>query len=208
MDLQLLVNRLTRCLLLDARSFEEVRRDPAETLSSVLIVIVASYIAGLGGLIWTYTAASSANHLHFFIHSFLVGSAIQAAVFLLWVTVSALVLQRIFLVRATWSELLRVMGFGFVPIALQLIVFVPALDQPFGIIALAMTFFVTTYAIQVTTSATAGQAFVACLAGFAVFCIILGALGNGASDFAPGIFALDPNSLSVALTYPVLPVRR
>ena len=100
------------------------------------------------------------------------------------------------------------MGYGFAPMALQILLFIPALDQPIGIIALGVTFYVETYAIQTATDASPAQAFSASLFGFVCFCAILGILGNGATDLAPGIFALDPNSLSVGLTFPTGPVRR
>lgn len=203
MDPQLVMSRVVRCMLLDRDTYDEVRTDEAETLSSLLVVLIASYAAGLGGLIWTFTVASYADHIRFFIRSFLVGSAIQAIVFLLWVLVTSLVLTNVFRVSTNYTQLLRVMGFAFAPVALQAIIFIPAFDQPIGIIALAATLFVTTYAVQVSTMATPGQAFVASLLGFALFCLILGLLGHGATDLAPGIFALDPNSLSVGTTLPV-----
>lgn len=208
MELQGQLSLLLRCLLLDERAYAQVRRAADENLPALLIVVAATVLAALGGLIWTFTAASFADHARFFLRSVVVGSILQIVLFALWVLIAALVLQRIYLVRATYTELLRVMGFAFAPMALQLFVFIPALDQPIGIIALAFTFYLTTFAIQSSTSATAGQALTASLAGFAVFCLCLGILGNGPRDLAPGIFALDPNSLSVGLTLPVSPVLR
>lgn len=169
----------------------------------MLVVLGASYAAGLGGMIWTFVVADYVDHLRFFVRSFLLGSAIQAAVFLLWVAVTAAVLEYAFRVPAHYSELFRVMGFAFAPVALQLLIFIPALDQSIGIIALGVALYVSTYAVQLSTIASAGQAFCACLLGFAVFCFILGILGNGWVDLAPGLFALDPNSLSVGLTPPL-----
>jgi hypothetical protein len=203
MDSRLIFTRIIRCLLLDAESYEELRTTPADTLAAATVVLAASYLAGFGGLIWTFTAAEYADHLRFFVRSFLLGSAIQALTFLLWVAIATLVLERVFRVPARFPELLRVMGFAFAPIALQIAIFIPVLDQPIGIIALAATFYCSAYAIQVSTMATAGQAFCATLLGFSAFCLILGILGNGTLDLAPGLFALDPNSLSVGLTLPI-----
>jgi Yip1-like protein len=207
-DPQILFSRVVRCILLDSQAYEEVRTDTAETAPGILVVLVASYLAGLGGFVWTFTGAEYADHFRFFVRSFLVGSAIQAMVFFLWVLVTSLVLTQMFRVPARYPDLMRVMSFAFAPVALQLILFVPAFDQPIGIIALAATLFVTTFAIQASTIATAGQAFVASALGFAVFCLILGLLGNGPVDLAPGIFALDPNSLSVGSTLQLPPLPR
>jgi hypothetical protein len=202
-DLQLLLTRVVRCLLLDSETYAEIRSEPTDTISGLLVVLGASYLAGLGGLIWTFTAASYVDHVRFFLRSFVIGGALQVLVFLVWVFVTSAVLASVYRVPVRYAELFRVMSFAFAPVALELIIFVPVFDQPLGIIALGAAFLVSTYAIQISTVATPGQAFVACLAGFAVFCLILGLLGNGWTDLAPGIFALDPNSLSVGSTLPV-----
>jgi hypothetical protein len=204
-DPELTLTQTVRILLLDADTVEEIRTNVAQTLPAVLIVVIASYVAGFGGLIWTFTAAQYANHLRFFIRSFLLGGAIQPLVFFVWVLVTMLVLTRVFRVPITYPELLRVMGFAFAPVALQLIIFIPAFDQAIGIISLAAALYVTVFAVQSSTIATPGQAFVASILGFAVFCLVLGLLGNGATDLAPGIFALDPNSLSVGSTLQLPP---
>lgn len=203
MDTQLLFSRLIRCLLLDANAYEELRTSSEATASAVLVALVASYLAGVGGLLWTFAAAAYVDHSRFFLRSFLAGSAIQFLVFLLWVGITAAVLDRVFRVPARYLELLRVMGFGFAPVALQLVIFIPALDQPIGIIALGAALYTCTYAVQVSTIASAGQAFCASVLGFAAFCLILGVLGNGFHDFAPGLFALDPNAFSVGTTLPL-----
>jgi hypothetical protein len=207
-ELQQHLHLLVQCLLLDDAAYVRLRRAANQTLPALLVAAAATLLAALGGLIWTYSAASGADHARFFVRSVIAGGFFQLVFFAIWVLIVALVLQRIYLVRATYTELLRVMGYAFAPMALQLFIFIPALDQPIGIIALAVTFFVTTHGIQAATSATAGQAFTACLAGFAVFCLCLGVLGNGPRDLAPGLFALDPNSLSVGLAFPVSSVPR
>ncbi|MGI8550264.1 MAG: hypothetical protein ACR2PL_05605 [Dehalococcoidia bacterium] len=207
-DLQLLLTHLVRCLLLDEHAYDEVRATASESLSALVVVFLATSFAGLGGLLWTFIAADHADHGRFFLRSVVFGSVLQVFFFLVWVLVVAAVLQRIYRVRVTYLELLRVMGYAFSPIGLQLFIFVPALDQPIGIITLAGAFYLATHAIRSTTTATAGQALTASLLGFTLFCAALGILGNGDSDLAPGIFALDPTSLSVGLNHAVLPVKR
>jgi len=61
---------------------------------------------------------------------------------------------------------------------------------------------VTAYGLQVTTGAPPFEAFTATFAGFVAFCLLMGLLGGGQRNFAPGIFALSPNSLSVGLALP------
>src|SRR5581483_4002131 len=111
------------------------------------------------------------DHLRFLTRSFIVGSALQVLVFLLWVFVTSAVLTGVYRVPVRYAELFRVMSFAYAPVALELIIFVPAFDLPIGVIALAAALLVSTYAVQISTVATPGQAFVACLTGFAVFCL-------------------------------------
>jgi len=54
-------------------------------------------------------------------------------------------------------------------------------------------------AVRAASGASPGQALMATMAGFAVFALVLGILGNSDTDLAPGIFALDPNAISVRL---------
>jgi len=200
-NVQLAVSRVVRCFFLDVEAFAEVQADQGATLSALLVVVFASYAAGLGGAIWTLVAAEDVAELRFLLRSFLIGSALQVAVFVLWAAVTLLVLQQQ-RIHARFGAVLRVLGYGFAPMALQLLIFAPALDQPIGILALAATLVVTTYGLQVTTGAPAFDAFTACLAGFVVFCLVMGLLGGGQRNFAPGLFALSPNPLSVGLALP------
>ena len=55
------------------------------------------------------------------------------------------------------------MGYAFAPVALQLLIFIPAIDQPIGIIALGATLFLSAHAVRVSTIASPGQAFLATL---------------------------------------------
>ena len=66
-------------------------------------------------------------------------------------------------------------------------------------IALGATFGCTVLAVRAASGATPGESLLSTLAGFALFVLVLGMLGTSDVDLAPGIFALDPNSLSVAL---------
>lgn len=203
MDAEAAPQHLLRCFFLDAESFAEVQVSPEATLPGLLVVVAASFLAGLGGMLWTFVSADHVDYVRFFVRSLLLGSAIQVAVFVLWVTITLLVLQRVHRLQASFGAVFRIMAFGFTPMALQLFIFPPALDQPIGILALGATLVVVSYGLQVTITDTVFEAFTACLAGFVVFCFILGVLGHGQRNLAPGIFALSPNSLSVGLSLPL-----
>jgi hypothetical protein len=198
-DLQLVFYYLVRCFFQDEQAFVDVRQTADLTGSALLVVAGASLVAGFGGLLWTVVAAEHVAYGRFLLRSVLVGSSLQVALFLVWVSITCWILRRASAIEVGYAELVRLMGYAFAPVALQAFLFIPALAQPIGIIALAGTFFVATSAIYRATDVSAAQALGACLAGFAVFCLVLGFLGGQARNWAPGIFALGPNAFSVGI---------
>jgi len=128
------------------------------------------------------------------------GSLLQVAMWVVWVGVTRFWLTQIYMVRdVPLPSLLRTMGFAFAPMALQFFIFLPVIEFPLGIIAVAGTVGCTVLAVRAASGATPGQALIATMAGFVFFALALGMLGNSDTDLAPGIFALDPNAVSVSL---------
>lgn len=205
--------RLLTAASFDPDAYEDVRDDPAATVYAVGIVIAASVASGIGGLLWALVAAApppifKVDMGYLTLHSFLIGSAVQVALWFVWVGVTWFALHRLMLVQTvTLSGLVRTMGFAFAPMALQLLIFFPVLEFPIGIIAIAATFGGTVLAVRAASGATAGQALLATLMGFIVFAFALGILGTSDTDNAPGIWMLDPNSISIRLQYDTSPAR-
>jgi hypothetical protein len=136
----------------------------------------------------------------FVLRSVLLGSLFQIGLWLVWVTVTWLFLRHVFLLKsARWRELLRVCGYAFAPMALQVLMPVQVLEFPVGMIAVAATFGGTLSAVHAVSRVSFARAFFATLVGFTFFTVALGVLGNDDWDLAPGIFALNPNGASLGV---------
>ena len=189
----------------DPGAYDELRDDPAATVYAVGVVVVATALAAIGGLLWAMIAAApppifEVNVPRFILRSVVLGSLLQVGLWLAWVWMAYVFLRAVFFVAdISLIRLVRTMGFAFAPMALQVLLVFPVLEFPIGLIALGATVGGSVLAVRAASGATPGQALVATVAGFAIFALGLGILGTSDTDLAPGIFALDPNAISVNL---------
>jgi hypothetical protein len=189
---QHIIDWVLRLIRLDLTPFEEARRDQTATVPIVGLVAVLSLLSGLGSFLWGIVNVEGLDAGEMFVDSFVVGSIIQFALWFAWVFIAYLVLTQVFRAAADLTQLLRVMGLAFVPIALAAIMFIPVVDFSIGLISVVATVLLANVALQNTTSATPGQAMGANLAGFAVLSIVLGLVASENNIYAPGFFAMEP----------------
>jgi hypothetical protein len=95
--------------------------------------------------------------------------------------------------RADMNELLRVMGFATLPLALGFLFFLPAgIGFGLSLLALAVTFGTLVLAVQSATDAPAGRALAAAAVGFLVWVAVLSLFGASADSseigYVPNIF--------------------
>jgi hypothetical protein len=93
--------------------------------------------------------------------------------------------------RVYLEQLLRVMGLAMIPLALTLFMAVPGISLGVGIASLALTFGLTTIAIQSVTTANQAQALVANAAGFLLWASVLTLVVSQSSTLAPGVFLFN-----------------
>ena len=195
---QNLGNWLLRLAKLDLSVFDDVKDDVSATVPTLAVVVVASFLSGLGSwLWWTFEDFPDAGEV--FIKSFLVGSILQVGVWFLWVYVAAMVLSKGLRVPADLNRLLRTMGLAFAPMAIALLMLISFLTVPFGLIAVAATVALTYVAIQAATDAEPRQVMLANVVGFVIFAVVLGILANLSEVYdigglAPGLFFFNLNS--------------
>jgi hypothetical protein len=195
---QNLGNWLLRLAKLDLSVFDDVKDDVSATVPTLAVVVVASFLSGLGSwLWWTFEDFPDAGEV--FIKSFLVGSILQVGVWFLWVYVAAMVLSRGLGATADLNRLLRTMGLAFAPMALALLMLISFLTVPFGVIAVAATVGLSYVAIQAATDAEPQQVMLANIVGFVIFAVSLGILANVSEVYdigglAPGLFFFNLNS--------------
>jgi len=195
---QNLGNWLLRLAKLDLTVFDDVKDDVSATVPTLSVVVVASFLSGLGSwLWWTFEDFPDAGEVFF--KSFLIGSILQVGVWFLWVYVAAMILSRGLGVTADLNRLLRTMALAFAPMAIAVLMLISFFTIPFGVIAVAATFGLTFVAIQAATDAEPQQVMLANVVGFVVFAVSLGILANVSEVYdigglAPGLFFFNLNS--------------
>lgn len=199
------LGRLRGVLALDQATLREIADDPRSLPGALAVVVLATALAGLGGLLWTQwggrfppNAIAEPDVGRFLLRSVLIGGGLQLLLWGAMVAVTWLYL-RAFGMAVSPVRVARPMGYAFAPMALQLFVFPPGLEMAAGAVALGYTFCVLVAAAQAAAATTPGRALVSALAGFALLVIGLALLGNGTTDLAPGVFSLDPLPTSIGI---------
>jgi hypothetical protein len=190
LDLAILADRLQRLIRLDVSVFDEVRQDPAATAPAVLVVLVSTLLAGVGGWLW-WIVKDFGDSGDVFVESVLLGTVFSVALWIVWLLVAWVMLTQLFHEEADWQQMLRTMGMAAAPLAISVAMFIPGIDFGIALASIALFFGVTTIAIQAVTTANAARVLVANLVGFGVWAMVLGLLVNGDSFLAPGIFLMN-----------------
>ncbi|MBI2761408.1 MAG: YIP1 family protein [Chloroflexi bacterium] len=193
---------LRGALALDRETYEHIADKPSALVGALGCVIVATALAGLGGLLWTAWGGHPANFTiepdadRFLRRSVLYGGAIQLGMWVAWVSATWLYLWS-YGERVAPARLARVMGYAFAPMGLQLFIGPPGLEFAAAAVAVGYTIAAMLVGVQTAAGTTSLRALVSVMAGFALFAVTLSLLGNGNTDLAPGFFALDPVVQSV-----------
>ncbi len=201
---------LAGVLTLDPVAFRAIADDEGALDGALVSVIGATLLAGIGGLLWTQwgghppaNATFEIDVRRFIARSVLLGTVTQTGAWLLWVGVTYLYL-RAFGEQVGSARLARVMGYAFAPMGVQLFIAPPGMEIAAAAVAFGYTAAAMIIGVEAATGAARGRVVLSVLVGLALFATLLGLLGNGTSDLAPGIFALDPLPTSVG----IVPLRR
>jgi Yip1 domain len=193
MDVNSLMQRLRRLAMLDTTVFDEVKSDTNSTIPAIVVVAVATLLAGIGGWLFNIEQTYHYSSGQFFLKSAILGSILAIIVWAIgWLGVTYVMLTQVFRARADINELLRVMGFAAAPLALTVGMVIPGLDYGIGLAALGLTFGTTQIAIQSATDAPSGKALIANAAGFAVWVIVVQLFVGATNTYAPGVFIFAP----------------
>lgn len=190
-DVNSLVQKLRRLAMLDTTVFDEVKGDASATIPALVVAVLATVLAGLGGWFWWLFTDNLTDYKGggtIFFQTVVLGSILSVALWFVWVGLTYVMLQQIFRARADLQQMIRVMGFAAAPMALVILVFVPVLGWGLGLGALALLFGTNVLAVQTVTDAPAGRVLVSNAVGFAVWVIILGLFVSDTHVYAPGFF--------------------
>ncbi len=191
MDVNALMKRLQRLATLDTTVFDEVRGDQAMTIPAAVVAVASTFLFGLGGWLWFAFNVDGADTGDLFLKSFIIGSILSIILWGVWLGITYVVLTQLFRARADINELVRVMGFAALPLALGVLMFIPQLDFAIGLTVVALFFGTTCIAVQSATDAPAGRSLVAVAAGFLVWAIVLTLFVSSNNIYAPGFFIFE-----------------
>src|SRR3990170_1167302 len=159
-NLQSVSGWLGRLARLDLTVFEEVRSNPSATPGAIVVVFLASVMAGIGTWLWA-AQWRGGGATEVFVKSLVIGSIIQTIVWFIWVYVVFQVLARAYGARTDFFELIRTMGFAFAPVGMSILIAITSFAVPFGVVALAGAALLSHFAIQSSSSAEPRQVLIA-----------------------------------------------
>lgn len=189
-DPNALVKRIQRLVTLDSSVFDEVRSDASATIPAIVVAVVATFLFGVGGWLW-WVLADIPEAGDIFVKSLILGSIFSLILWAVGVALTYVMLTTIFGARADVNELIRVMGFAAAPLALGVLIFIPAIEFGLALTVIALYFGSNVIAIQTVTDAPAGKVMAAAGVGFLVWAVVLGLFVGDKNAYAPGIFVFD-----------------
>lgn len=193
LDPNLILNRVMRLARLDTTVFDEVRDDERELVPALIVAVVASFLAGLGAFLWSKVVPVVSPDSAF-VNQFILGSIFLVVLYGVAALVIYVVLAQFYKVQADVMAIIRTMGYAALPMALSVLMFIPAIYPLFAIVPLALLLVMMIYAVQSATGADSTQVVMATMAGFAVMVLVLGFITLSPSGFkAPmgaGLFGI------------------
>jgi hypothetical protein len=148
-----MIRNVMRVMLLDVDFFKEAAKDKSLNIQAVVVVVVASGMAGVGTAVVENVPVLA---------SVLVGMVTGIIGWLLWSGASFLVGTRVFGGDSSFGEMLRVIGFAFAPLAIGV---VPYLGFP----AAAWMLFASVIAVREGLEIATPKALITMAAGWALW---------------------------------------
>ncbi len=184
------VHRLRRLLTLDLRVLDEVRGDPAATLPAIVIAIASMAMLGFGGWFW-WLASGLAGPWPVLLKSVALGTGFAAAAWIVWLIVATAVLNRLTRTAVDVAALLRTAGFACLPLSIALLMVARPIAFGIGMTAIAGWVAATQIALQRASGRTDGEAWLANIAGFGAWAIVMSLLTTASNQTAPGPFLAE-----------------
>jgi hypothetical protein len=190
MPVEQILARIRRALLLDVSVFEEARDDRLFTPFAIAIAGGVALLAGIGAFLWSWIVLSETED--FFLEATFLGTIFLVLLWLVGMIATYFVLSQMYRETLTLDAVIRVMCLASAPFALSALVFIPGLGFGLALMAIALTFFYTNYGMRAAYPAIDPmRVMIACLAGMAVWALILPLLTSSDNQFAPGPFVYE-----------------
>ncbi|MGH2609866.1 MAG: YIP1 family protein [Tepidiformaceae bacterium] len=197
MDPNAVLDKVMRLGRLDTTVFDEVKDDLNETVPAIVIVAIASLVAGIGVWLWLLVGGPEGYDVDFanlLVNVWLLGTIFSVVLWAIWVAVTYVVLVQVYKESVDFQTLLRPMGYAAIPLTLTVFMVVSGVALGIGIVAMALWFVFAIYATQAASNASSDRVVVATTAGFAVYCIVMAFLGSQ-TGMTTGVFSTDPDAV-------------
>ncbi len=182
--------RLARLLSLDLRVLEEVGRDPRATLPALVVAVFSIAMLGVGGWLW-WTVSGLGGSGRVLLTSVLLGTGFASAAWIVWLIVAYAVLNRLTRTAIDVGALLRAAGFACAPLSLALLMAIRPIAFGIGMTAIAAWVAATQIALQRASGRTGGEVWLANIAGFGVWAVVMSLLATATNQTAPGPFLAE-----------------
>ncbi|HEX2922970.1 MAG TPA: YIP1 family protein [Chloroflexota bacterium] len=175
-------DRMIKAAMLDAGVYEELERDTSATTQAFTVVLLISFISGLGAAISRLGNPGQAV-------LGLIGAIVAGVVgWIIWSYVTYFVGTKVFNGTATPGELLRTIGFAFSPNVLGFFSFIPCLGALIALAGSIWSLVAAVVAVRQSLDFDTGKAILTVIIGwFALLLVIivLSILGLGFLVVAP-----------------------
>jgi hypothetical protein len=187
MDPNVTFQRVLRLARLDTSVFDEVRDDARELVPSVVVAAVSCILAGIGAFLWWKVVPdTSGDPDGLFVNTVILGSVFLFAAYYIGAGVAWLVLSQMYRVQSDAATIMRTVGYGAIPLAASVLMFIPVLWPVFSLAPLGLVFVMIIYAVQSATNAESNQTVMASGIGFVALVLVAGVIATiGDFDEAP-----------------------
>ena len=166
-----ILTRMIRAAKLDVSLYEEVEKDTTATKQALLVVVIASICSGIGTAIGGQMSTGVGGG----IFGLVVGIISALVGWLIWSFITYFIGTRLFKgpkTEATYSQLLRCIGFSDSPRVLAILGFIPVIGGIIAIAAMIWSLIAMVIAVRQALDFTTGRAVATCIVGFIVLIII------------------------------------
>lgn len=169
-----MINRIIGVMKFDLDTFNEIEKDPSATWQAFLVVVISSLLAGFAGgfgktsiqgfgevLFGVGIGVDSATH-----YKIAAIAAWAVVAWLLWSVLTWVVGTKVFKGEATIPKMMRVIGYAYAPLAIQVFMFLPIVGIMFIFGATVWSIAAVFVAIREGLELSSGDAFwTACIGG-------------------------------------------
>jgi hypothetical protein len=171
-----MINRLRGVLRLDADTFNEIEKDPAALGQALLIVIVASVLAAIGGGFGQVFFGVGIGVTAATTYKFLAIALWAIVAWVLWSVLTQIIGTAVFKGEATVAEMMRVIGFAYAPLAIQVFSFIPIVGIFFIFGAAAWSIAAVYVAVKEGLELSPGNTFLTIAVGGVLYLIGMGVI--------------------------------